>query len=74
VRIEFPLWHRTIKVNGEEIKILSGPGPTDDTELTIWPVKDRKSDKAPTHTLVCSKRRVNREPGSDQGSGEGSPF
>lgn len=74
MRVEFPLWKRTVKINGEEVSILSGPGLSG-YEITIWPVRDRKGDRSPTHQLVVQERRERN--GADGGGGAGgdqAPF
>jgi hypothetical protein len=72
VRATFALWKRTIKVNGEDATVFSGP-LFGGMEITIWPVKERKSNNSPTHELVVSERREKSSAGNQAGE-EGAPF
>jgi hypothetical protein len=64
VRATFALWKRTIKVSGEDVKVFSGT-LFGGMEITIWPVKDRKHEKSPTHELVISERRQKEGAGAE---------
>lgn len=76
MRVTFGLWKRTVKIDGEEATVFSGQLPGG-YEMTLWPVKNRRGNKSPTHELVITEKRERREQDTgDQGGDDGgtAPF
>ena len=53
MRCEFALWQKTLE---DGRVIMSGP-LFGGMEITIWPAREKKSERSPTHTLVVSERK-----------------